>query len=123
MPYASKTTRRRADRDRKRARRAGLPPGKKGVRLPALPPLGDDVDLEAARGWTRLVARLARLVYESKPAAVPLLLARVRVLARLAEVGLRAIETADLEERIGALEERERRRVERESSHDGAPWT
>jgi len=69
------------------------------------------------------VARLARLVYESKPAAVPLLLARVRVLARLAEVGLRAIETADLEERIGALEERERRRVERESSHDGAPWT
>ena len=116
MPYRDPERQRAAQRESVRRRRAGAPrrtrrtvePG----RAPA-PAVPSSDELLEARGWLGLLAAQGGAVRDAAADdALPLVMSRARCIAFLASVALRAVEVTDLEARVAALEERERRRAE-----------
>jgi hypothetical protein len=94
MPYRNAEDRRRYDRERRRRMRAGERAGVTAL----VPP---DVRLRAARDLECLLAEAVALIRGDSQARGT---EKARALAYLVSIGLRLLETRDLQERIEALE-------------------
>lgn len=116
MPYRDRERQRAAQREHARRKRAGVSRTRRPVEPPPAALAGGE--LLEARSWLRLLAAQGEAVRDAPgDDGLPLVMSRARCIAFLASVALRAVEVADLEARVEALEERERRRIETEAGN------
>ena len=95
MPFSDPERRREYQRDRARLRRAGRADNPAKVALP------DPIRVQTARDVLELLAEQINLLRADLSLGT---VERARTLGALAGVALRAVETADLEARLAALE-------------------
>jgi hypothetical protein len=97
MPFKDKEKRRSYNRDYQRLRRAGIPKGSRGIEVIQTSNLEQT---ETAGGLLRILGGLIDEVLRSETDIV----IKARTAAYLISVGLKAVEVAGLEARVGELE-------------------
>lgn len=98
MPFKDPEQRRSYNRQYQRLRRAGQPVGKRGV---AVLRMSNLEQIKTASGLLCVLSNLIKEVLDTKEGDIFI---RARTAGYLISIGLKAVEVADLEGRVGNLE-------------------